>query len=52
MVDRAREAAGLGSKVHALMLRHACGYTLANRGYHTRALQAYFGHKNIPHAVR
>jgi type 1 fimbriae regulatory protein FimB/type 1 fimbriae regulatory protein FimE len=29
------------------MLRHACGYKLANDGHDTRALQAYLGHKNI-----
>jgi integrase len=31
------------------MLRHACGFALANRGHDTRALQAYLGHKNIQH---
>jgi site-specific recombinase XerD len=34
------------------MLRHACGYALANRGHDTRALQAYLGHKNIQHTAR
>ena len=34
------------------MLRHACGYALANKGHDTRALQAYLGHKNIQHTVR
>jgi type 1 fimbriae regulatory protein FimB/type 1 fimbriae regulatory protein FimE len=34
------------------MLRHACGYKLANDGHDTRALQAYLGHKNIQHTVR
>jgi site-specific recombinase XerD len=34
------------------MLRHACGYALANAGHHTRALQAWLGHKNIQHTVR
>ncbi|HEY2756949.1 MAG TPA: tyrosine-type recombinase/integrase [Pseudolabrys sp.] len=37
---------------HPHMLRHACGYTLANKGHDTRALQAYLGHKNIQHTVR
>ena len=36
----------------AHMLRHACGYALANKGHDTRALQAYLGHKNIQHTVR
>ncbi len=30
-----------------LMLRHATGYYLANAGQDTRAIQLYFGHKNI-----
>jgi len=34
------------------MLRHACGYALANAGHDTRALQAWLGHKNIQHTVR
>jgi integrase len=51
MVARAGEAAKLQG-VHPHMLRHACGYALANRGHDTRALQAYLGHKNIQHTVR
>ena len=34
------------------MLRHACGYALANKGHDNRALQAYLGHRNIQHTVR
>ena len=34
------------------MLRHACGYALANKGHDTRALQAYLGHRKIQHTVR
>ena len=34
------------------MLRHACGFKLANDGHDTRALQQYLGHKNIQHTVR
>jgi len=52
MVERAGEAAKLGFKAHSHMLRHACGFTLANAGHDTRALQAYLGHKNIQHTVR
>ena len=33
------------------MLRHSCGFKLANDGVDTR-LQAYLGHKNIQHTVR
>ena len=52
MIERAGIAAKLGFKVHPHMLRHACGYALANKGHDTRALQAYLGHKNIQHTVR
>jgi type 1 fimbriae regulatory protein FimB/type 1 fimbriae regulatory protein FimE len=38
--------------LHPHMLRHACGYKLANDGHDTRALQHYLGHKNIQHTVR
>ena len=43
MIERAGGEAGLGFKAHPHMLRHACGYALANKGHDTRALQAYLG---------
>jgi type 1 fimbriae regulatory protein FimB/type 1 fimbriae regulatory protein FimE len=52
MLERAGIEANFGFKPHPHMLRHACGYALANRGHDTRALQAYLGHKNIQHTVR
>ena len=52
LVERAGRAAGLPFKAHPHMLRHACGFALANEGHDTRALQAYLGHKNIQHTVR
>jgi integrase len=52
LVERAGEVARLGFKAHPHMLRHACGFALANKGHDTRALQAYLGHKNIQHTVR
>jgi site-specific recombinase XerD len=52
LVSRVEEAAELGIKAHPHMLRHACGFALANKGHDTRALQAYLGHKNIQHTVR
>ena len=52
MVERAGVEAKLGFKAHPHMLRHACGYALANKGHDTRALQAYLGHRNIQHTVR
>jgi type 1 fimbriae regulatory protein FimB/type 1 fimbriae regulatory protein FimE len=52
MVERAAAAANLGIKAHAHMLRHACGYKLANDGIDTRSLQAYLGHRNIQNTTR
>jgi type 1 fimbriae regulatory protein FimE len=52
LIARTGEAAGLGFPVHPHMLRHACGYKLANDGHDTRAIQHYLGHKNIQHTVR
>jgi site-specific recombinase XerD len=52
MVERAGLEAKLAFKAHPHMLRHACGYALANKGHDTRALQAFLGHKNIQHTVR
>jgi integrase len=52
MIERAGTQAKLGFKAHPHMLRHACGYALANMGHDTRALQAYLGHRNIQHTVR
>ena len=52
LMERAGEAAGFGFPAHPHMLRHACGFALANKGHDTRALQAYLGHRNIQHTVR
>jgi integrase len=52
MVARLGVDAGFAFGVHPHMLRHACGYKLANQGTDTRTLQAYLGHKNIAHTVR
>jgi integrase len=52
MVARLGVEAKFKFGAHPHMLRHACGYALANRGHDTRALQAYPGHKNIQHTVR
>jgi site-specific recombinase XerD len=52
LLDRAAEKAELEIKVQPHMLRHACGFKLANDGTDTRSLQAYLGHKNIQHTVR
>lgn len=52
LIARLGVAAKLSFPVHPHMLRHACGYKLANDGHDTRAIQHYLGHKNITHTVR
>lgn len=52
LIQRYGEQAGLEIKVHPHMLRHACGYELANKGMDTRLIQDYLGHRNISHTVR
>jgi type 1 fimbriae regulatory protein FimB/type 1 fimbriae regulatory protein FimE len=42
----------LGFPIHFHMLRHSCGFALANAGHDTRAIQDYLGHKAIQHTVR
>jgi integrase len=36
-------------KVHPHILRHSCGFALANKGRDTRLIQDYLGHRNIRH---
>ena len=45
-------AAGLEIVAHPHMLRHACGFALADQGADTRLIQDYLGHRNIQHTVR
>ena len=52
MMGRLGTAARMPFPIHPHMLRHACGFKLANDGQDTRALQHYLGHKNIQHTVR
>jgi integrase len=52
LVERIGKRAGLSIHVHPHMLRHGCGYALANAGHDTRAIQAWLGHRNIQHTVR
>lgn len=44
------ERAQLG-RVHPHMLRHACGYALANKGHDVRTIQDYLGHRDPKHTV-
>jgi integrase len=52
MVARAGQAARFPFLIHSHMLRHACGYQLANDGHDTRAIQHYLGHRSIVSTVR
>lgn len=52
MLLRAGIDAQLPFPIHPHMLRHACGFYLANKGIDTRAIQQYLGHRHIQHTVR
>jgi integrase len=52
LIKRIGERAGFDFPVHVHMLRHACGYALANVGHDTRAIQDWLGHVSIQHTVR
>jgi type 1 fimbriae regulatory protein FimB len=51
-IKRYGEVAGLPLPAHPHMLRHACGFALADQGADTRLIQDYLGHRNIQHTVR
>jgi type 1 fimbriae regulatory protein FimB len=50
LVASAARRAGL-PPVHPHMLRHSCGFALANRGYDLRLIQDYLGHRDPRHTV-
>ena len=49
MVERAARSAGLQLKVHPHMLRHACGFALANAGHDTRSASLPRAQKHPTH---
>jgi type 1 fimbriae regulatory protein FimB len=51
LVAAAAGRAGL-PPVRPHMLRHSCGFYLANRGYDLRLIQDYLGHRDPKHTVR
>ena len=51
MIRHYGELAGLPVEAHPHMLRHACGFALADQGADTRLIQDYLGHRNIQHTV-
>lgn len=52
IIEACGDLAELPFGVHPHMLRHSCGYWLAEQGRPTRDIQAYLGHVNIQHTVR
>ena len=50
LVAMAAERAKL-PPVHSHMLRHSCGFYLANRGYDLRLIQDYLGHRDPKHTA-
>jgi integrase len=52
IILRVGEEADLPFPVHPHMLRHACGFYLANKGIDTRSIQHYLGHRTIQHTVQ
>jgi site-specific recombinase XerD len=52
ILSRAAASIDFPFSIHPHMLRHACGFKLANDGHDTRALQDYLGHRQIQHTVR
>lgn len=52
VVSAAGARAGLPVEAYAHLLRHSCGYFLANKGCDLRLIQDYLGHKQIQNTVR
>ena len=50
LIRAAARRARLGA-LHPLMLRHSCGFYLANQGYDLRLIQDYLGHRDPKHTV-
>ena len=51
LIREAGERAGLPD-LHLHMLRHSCGFYLANSGQDLRLIQDYLGHRYVRHSVR
>jgi type 1 fimbriae regulatory protein FimB len=51
IIKQASERAKLGH-VHPHMLRHSCGYYLANKGVDFRTTQDFLGHRDPKHTTR
>lgn len=51
LIAQAGDRAGLPD-LHPHMLRHSCGFYLANSGRDLRLIQDYLGHRDVRHSVR
>jgi integrase len=51
LIKRIGKRAGFDFPAHIHMLRHDCGYALANAGHDTRAIQDWLGHRSIQRTV-
>jgi len=51
LIAAAGKRAGLG-RIHPHMLRHSCGYALANKGQDFRLIQDWLGHRDPKHTSR
>lgn len=51
IVTRAGERAAIPFPVHPHMLRHACGYEMANAGRDLRAMMDYLGHRTVEQVI-
>ncbi|MGH9444136.1 MAG: tyrosine-type recombinase/integrase [Terriglobia bacterium] len=52
LLGNASRSASLPFAAHPHMLRHACGFALADQGADTRLIQDYLGHRKIEHTVK
>ena len=50
IVSQAGQRAKFGH-IHPHMLRHSCGFALANKGYDLRLIQDYLGHRDPRHTA-
>ena len=52
IVSRAGREAALPMPIHPHMLRHACGFKMANEGRDLRVMMDYLGHRTVAQTVK
>jgi type 1 fimbriae regulatory protein FimB len=52
LLDKYSTVASLPLRAHRHMLRHGCGFALADQGADTRLIQDYLVHRNLQYTVR